>query len=133
MKNPFFSLKNLRKPVILFLMVPLTGILAGCAGLAAGNSENHRYVPGVYEGIGEGRRGPVHILVRLDTEGIVEIEIIDHGEDTFLGLPAMEELLEAVLAENSTDLDAVSGATESSQGFLAAVEDALAQAEESMK
>ena len=40
----------------------------------------------------------------------------------------MEELLEAVLETGSTDLDAVSGATFSSAGFLEAVEDALGKA-----
>ena len=40
----------------------------------------------------------------------------------------MEELLELVLETGSTDLDAVSGATFSSRGFLEAVDDALGHA-----
>jgi uncharacterized protein with FMN-binding domain len=40
----------------------------------------------------------------------------------------MEELLELVLEYQSTGLDGISGATESSAGFLAAVEDALSRA-----
>jgi uncharacterized protein with FMN-binding domain len=40
----------------------------------------------------------------------------------------MAELTELVLDYQSTDIDAVSGATESSAGFLAAVEDALGRA-----
>jgi uncharacterized protein with FMN-binding domain len=40
----------------------------------------------------------------------------------------MEELLEAVLSAGSADVDAVSGATGSSAGFLEAVEDAMARA-----
>jgi uncharacterized protein with FMN-binding domain len=41
---------------------------------------------------------------------------------------AMGELLELVLDYQSTGLDAISGATESSAGFLAAVDDALRKA-----
>jgi uncharacterized protein with FMN-binding domain len=87
---------------------------------AAGMGED-----GLYEGTAQGWRGPVRVLLRLEDGAIAEIEIIDHEDDEFIGGAAMEELLELVLAYNTTDLDAVSGATESSEGFLAALEDAL--------
>ena len=86
------------------------------------------YTPGVYEGEGMGRQGPIQVRVSIDSNGITDIEILNDSEDPFTGRPAMEELSEAVLNENSTDVDAVSGATESSRCFLAAVEDALATA-----
>jgi fumarate reductase flavoprotein subunit len=61
----------------------------------------------------------------MEDGAITGIEIVESGEDPFVGGAAMEELLELVLMYNSTDLDAVSGATESSKGFLAAVENAM--------
>jgi fumarate reductase flavoprotein subunit len=60
--------------------------------------------------------------------GIAEIVILEHGDDGETGGAAMEELLDLVLLYNTTGLDAVSGATESSRGFLSAVEDALSKA-----
>jgi len=101
--------------------------LGACAGLkiapvAAG------YESGMYEGSGQGFRGPVRVAVRVEADGIAGIEILDHGDDLFPGGAAMEELLEIVLDGNSVDVDVISGATESSAGFLAAVEDAWALA-----
>jgi uncharacterized protein with FMN-binding domain len=68
--------------------------------------------------------------VRLQISSIGEIEdlvIVSHREEPYPGTAAMEELLELVLETGSTDLDAVSGATLSSRGFLEAVEDALSR------
>jgi uncharacterized protein with FMN-binding domain len=122
---------NLLLFVLLIAGRALSGMaFFGCAGYgtapppaaAAGMERN-----GLYEGAALGWRGPVRVLLRLEDGRITEIEIIDHGDDQFIGGAAMEELLELVLAYNTTDLDAVSGATESSEGFLAAVEDALAR------
>lgn len=80
---------------------------------------------GVWEGLGRGYRG--NILVRLTVAGgfIRDIEIAEHGEDPAIGGEAMAELLEQILAYGPGETDAVSGATESSRGFLSAVEDAL--------
>jgi uncharacterized protein with FMN-binding domain len=65
--------------------------------------------------------------VRLTVTGglIRDIEITEHGEDPALGGEAMAELVEQVLAYGPAETDVVSGATESSRGFLNALEDAL--------
>jgi uncharacterized protein with FMN-binding domain len=107
----------------LFVFALSLGILAGCAGLRFGNRDD----PGeFYEGFGEGYRGPIHLRVAMGPGGdIRDIEILSHGEDPLVGGYAMEELLEAVLSAGSADIDGLSGATESSAGFLHAVEDAV--------
>jgi len=79
----------------------------------------------ILEGIGQGFRGPIAVQVRLNEGSITEIEIVDSVEDRFVGGAAMEELLDLVIMYNSTDIDAVSGATESSEGFLEAVRNAI--------
>jgi uncharacterized protein with FMN-binding domain len=86
------------------------------------------YRDGVYRGAGKGYRGTVLVEVRVEDGAAAEIRIIDHDDDEYIGGAAMEELLDMVLAYNTTDLDAVSGATESSAGFLAALDAALAEA-----
>ncbi|MDR3192381.1 MAG: FMN-binding protein [Treponema sp.] len=82
---------------------------------------------GVWEGLGRGYRG--NILLRLTVAGgfIRDIEIVEHREDPAVGGEAMTELLEQVLARGPAETDVVSGATESSRGFLNALEDALRQ------
>jgi uncharacterized protein with FMN-binding domain len=86
------------------------------------------YQDGVYRGAGTGYRGTILVEVRVEDGAVAEIRIIDHGDDEYVGGAAMEELLDMALAYHTTDLDAVSGATESSAGFLAALDAALAQA-----
>ncbi|MCL2320197.1 MAG: FMN-binding protein [Treponema sp.] len=101
-------------------------LLPGCLGLPAIGESG--FTPGIYEGTGQGYRGPVHVQVQVSSAGIADIVITDHEESIYPGAAAMEELLAAVLETGSTDLDAVSGATFSSRGFLEAVDNALRQA-----
>ena len=86
------------------------------------------YLPGVYEGSGKGFRGPINVQVQVSRAGIEDIVITSHKESVYPGAAAMEELLEMILEYGSTDLDAISGATYSSKGFLNAVDDAMGQA-----
>ena len=100
-------------------------VFEGGAAEGAGNFVDNAASGEVYEGTGQGYRGPVTIQVRIDGADIIEIVIIDSEEDRFVGGAAMEELIDLVVMYDSTDIDAVSGATESSRGFLEAVESAI--------
>jgi uncharacterized protein with FMN-binding domain len=79
----------------------------------------------VYEGTAQGYRGPIMVQVRVNDGSITEIIIVDSEEDRFVGGAAIEELIDMVIQYNTTDIDAVTGATESSRGFLKAVENAI--------
>ena len=120
----------LEKTVYLALLIMggLAGLLlpSGCAG--ADFFREAAYMPGSYTGTGRGYRGPITVQIETSLGGIEDIAVIDHRESAFPGGAAMEELLELVLETGSTDLDAVSGATFSSRGFLEAVDDALSKA-----
>jgi uncharacterized protein with FMN-binding domain len=122
MKHPFFA-DTLKAAALLQAAV----VLWSCAGFKAAAGVP-RYYPGVYEGAGQGFRGPVHLLVHIDTAGITAIEILEHGDDEQTGGAAMEELLALVLDTGTPEVDGISGATGSSAGFLSALEDALNQA-----
>ena len=103
-------------------------LLAGCLG--TGSILESAFFPGAYEGKGQGYRGLIYVRIELSPAGIEDIVITDHREGAYPGVAAMEELLDLVLETGSTDLDAVSGASYSSRGFLEAVDNALAQARE---
>jgi fumarate reductase flavoprotein subunit len=115
-----------------FFMLAAAVLPGGCAGggYSAGVSggSSAAYVPGEYRGYGNAFRGPVQVLVETGPYSILRVEIVDHADDELTGGAAMEELAELVLEWNSAELDAVAGATESSEGFLEALEDALDQA-----
>ena len=108
--------------------IVLMGIfLSGIIFTACASSSRVYYQPGIYTGTGQGYRGKIKVQVHLSEGGIEDIEVLEHQEDNFAAA-AMEELLELVLSEGTTDLDAISGATYSSRGFLDAVEHALEKA-----
>ncbi|GHT69155.1 hypothetical protein FACS1894110_18090 [Spirochaetia bacterium] len=133
----------MRNSLKLLFVFAVLGLLSGCAAfknrpqtgnpfagffresLSAGD-----YRDGIWEGAAQGYRGTVRVLVNISYGQIQGIELDEHREDPSVGGAAMEELLDLVLEYNSVDLDAVSGATESSAGFLAAVEAALRSAQE---
>jgi urocanate reductase len=95
--------------------------LTACASI-----DSEKYAS-CFEGVGQGFRGPIRVAVYVGENGIEFVEILSHTEDEFVGEPAMQALADTVQAVNSTAIDAVSGATESSRGFLDAVNNALEQ------
>jgi Na+-translocating ferredoxin:NAD+ oxidoreductase RnfG subunit len=107
-------------------------LLLGCMGFKAGNTPSGDDVPfgnGTPsmegEGAAMGYRGMIHVRVSLKQGAITEITVIESREDRAIGGAAMEELTDLVLMYNTTELDAVSGATETSKGFLEAIENAI--------
>lgn len=80
---------------------------------------------GIYVGEGEGFGGPIALQVEVKDGQIVEITIVSHSETPYLSDIAFEEVPAAIIATQSTEVDAVSGATASSLGIMAAVENAL--------
>ena len=78
-----------------------------------------------YQGAAMGYRGIIHVSVVMENGNIADIEIVESREDEAVGGAAMEELKDLALMYNTTELDAISGATETSRGFLAAIENAI--------
>jgi uncharacterized protein with FMN-binding domain len=120
----------------LLIVLVLTGLFSSCAasagsrGLAqallGGSGLSFSAVPdGTYEGSAQGFRNTIRVRVCIETGAVSDIVLLENMEDESVGGAAIEELLELVLACNTTDLDAVSGATESSKAFLEAVENAI--------
>jgi len=98
--------------------VSVLTVLFGCTSLKTGTET-------FYEGAAMGYRGLIRVQVGIDRGTITEITVVESSEDKAVGTAAMEELADLVLMYNTTELDAISGATETSKGFLAAVENAI--------
>ena len=100
--------------------------LGGRSNASAGNADSAGNDDSVfYEGTAQGYRGPIQVQVRVSGGSITEIIVVDSEEDNLVGGSAIEELIDMVIQYNTTDIDAVTGATESSRGFLKAVENAI--------
>jgi fumarate reductase flavoprotein subunit len=112
----------------LVVLPVLTGcvVFGGIKSLEQAQIEQKEQEPDkIYEGSAFGYRGHIYVQVSLSGGSISEITVIDSDEDRFVGGAAMEELIETVIELNSADVDAVSGATITSKGFLEAVRNAI--------
>jgi len=121
---------------LFFLMLSLV-IAVGCtsqkagagvdteAEIVAAASTAALYEGALFEGAAMGYRGMIHVRVGLDRGTITEITVLESREDWNVGGAAIEELTDLVLMYNTTELDAVSGATETSRGFLESIENAI--------
>ena len=104
--------------------------MAACAGSGA-PSAGAVFKAGTYEAEAEGFAGsskPVHVKVTFSENAIDAIEYTAEGETPTVGGVALPKLVDNVLAAQSTKIDAVSGATKTSNGFFTAVNDAISQA-----
>lgn len=84
--------------------------------------------PVTTQGTGVGKHGDMTVAVTFDNGRIQTIEIVKEAENPVLAKKVYTDLKAAVIASNSADLDAISGATFSSKGFLDAVKDAAKKA-----
>ena len=86
-------------------------------------------VDGTYEGSGKGMGGTVPVTVTISGGGIVDVRVGDHSETKGIGSKAIEQLPPRIVEANGTEgVDAVSGATITSQAIFDAVEEALGYA-----
>ncbi|HEX9973406.1 MAG TPA: 4Fe-4S dicluster domain-containing protein [bacterium] len=80
---------------------------------------------GVYEGVGQGLRGPIKVQVEIDDAKIKDIQIVQHQEM----INALKGLPEKIIATNKLDVELVPptihGSIESSEGFREAVTNAV--------
>ena len=120
-----------KQTLVILVLLAVFFQLTACLGPSSRHETDYR--SGTYEGSSRGLRGAINVRLDISNGEIVNIEIIEHREAAFPGTAAMEELQELVLETGSTDLDAISGATFSSRGFLEAVEDALDKATEAQR
>lgn len=93
-----------------------------------GDESPSLFQAGSYEGTGEGRNGEIKVLVTVSDAIIESVEVTGHQETPGLSDPALEQIPAAIVEFQSLGVDAVSGATLTSEGILEAAADALGQA-----
>lgn len=80
---------------------------------------------GTYEGSGIGFRGETKVSVTVSGGEITDVSILSYQDDQRFFDRASETVMEEIIANQDVNVDAVSGATYSSNGIMAAVADAL--------
>ncbi len=87
-----------------------------------------RYADGKYSGAGVGYNGRLTVSVRIEEGAIVQVRLTGSVDDEPYLTDATEGLFPAVLAAQGVPVDAVSGATSTSEGLIAALQEALSKA-----
>ncbi|MEJ2284498.1 MAG: FMN-binding protein [Desulfobacterales bacterium] len=100
----------------------------GCAPTAVigGPVDPAKLVDGTYEGSDRGGPNKAVVEVTIKDRSIVHIKIIQH--QAWRGVKAEEPVVKRIIAQQSTRVDAVSGATNSSHVIMNAVQRAIEKA-----
>ena len=112
--------------IVIALMVTLFHLcISGCSApkMIGGPIQNNILTDGTYEG--EARTGPVKVVaeVTIQDQQITKINLLKHSN--WKGEAAEAPVVARIVEDQSTKVDAVSGATMSSVAIMNAVEDAI--------
>lgn len=80
-----------------------------------------------YVGSAKTERGTLKVKVTMDGDKISKIEVLEHSETEGICEKAMSDIPAAIIEKNSTAVDAIGGATQTSEAIMKAVEDALSK------
>lgn len=128
--------------MVILLIVMLTVSMVGCKKDATNetnatnatnatnetNTDASTLKDGTYTGQGEGKGGTITVEVTVKDEKIEKIDVVEHHETEGLCEEPLQEIINKVIESNSFNVDAVSGATMTSNGLLEAIEVAIIEA-----
>jgi uncharacterized protein with FMN-binding domain/NAD-dependent dihydropyrimidine dehydrogenase PreA subunit len=97
--------------------------------MSSQNTSDSLYLDGTYQGTGTGFRGATtEVSVTVKSGKITDITTISYGDDSQFYNRAFASINQQIIDSQSSDVNAVSGATFSSKGIMSAVKDALSSA-----
>ena len=113
----------MKNRLYIFIILLASILAAGCDNHMNDTSipEKPQMQDGEFEGLGEGRSGMIKVAIIVRNHIITAIQILTKSESRF-AQPAEQQIIDAVLDKQSIEgVDAVSGATLTSQGMLTAI------------
>jgi len=114
--------KHSRQLLVILLVFTLL-FSVGC------QADNDKYIDGVYNGSGEGKYGPLTVEVTVEKGKISDIKVLEHSETPGLSDSILEKIPQEIIKAQSAEVDAISGATVTSNAIMQAVQDAIKDAE----
>lgn len=85
-------------------------------------------VSGSFEGQGHGMQGPIRVEIQVEDGAIADIAFLENNETPYVAVVANERIPAQIIEHQSLSMDAVTGATLTSNGILNAVADAAKNA-----
>ncbi len=92
-------------------------VLSGCI--------SGKYTDGTYVGQADGNNGAVKVSVVVKGGKIDSVSVTEHNETPSLSDPAIKGTPESIVKKQTWEVDAVSGATNTSKAIMEAVKAAL--------
>lgn len=89
--------------------------------------DKEQMMDGTYDGIGEGRRGMIKIAIDVRDHMIQSARVLEQSESSF-AQSCIDEMISSIIKAQSADVDAISGATLTSNGVIAAMKMAIDKA-----
>lgn len=115
---------QMRKILIISLCLMLFAtMLSGCKEKSAA-----AYKAGTYTAEAKGKEGNIKVQVTFDNTKITDIKVLGQSETAGIGGAALKTITKQIIDGQTLAVDAVSGATTSSQAIITAVEDCVKQA-----
>lgn len=109
---------DMKKLKLLALILSVVLVLSVCQQCFA----EQVYTPGTYTAEANGNNGAVSVSVTFSENAITDVVVGAHSETAGISDPAIERLPKAIVENQSLAVDAVSGATNTSNAILSAVE-----------
>lgn len=123
--------------IVLMLVLSVTGctqqtsapqVEKNTEGSAAPVEEKISFKPGTYTAEGKGNGGPITVEVKFTEDTIEDVTVKNHTETAGISDPAIEKIPQNIVNAQTVKVDVVSGATNTSNGIIAAVSDCVKQA-----
>lgn len=114
-----------KKVISSVLAFAMAAALGGCS---SSTESTATYKAGTYSASSPGHSSDVTVTAEFDDSSITTVTIDASGETESIGGAAVETLQQEILDAQSAEIDTVSGATETSNAVIRAMEDVISQA-----
>jgi len=111
-----------RRVLVFLAALAAAGLMASCAAAPS------RWKDGAWQGSAEGAHGEIAVTVKVEKGRIRAITIDQQQEASGVSDAAFAGIPAEIIRQQSTKVDAITGATLSSKAIMAAVDTALAKA-----
>ncbi|MFZ5968437.1 MAG: FMN-binding protein [Bacillota bacterium] len=119
----------MKKRMILFLtLLLMISMSTACSAKDEKIADQAKFIDGTYQGTGQGAVGEVKLEVIIEKGEIKDIRIRKHQETEGLAETIIEKMTNAIIKEQSPEVDVVSGGTMTSNAIKEGVKNALENA-----
>ncbi|WP_226092894.1 FMN-binding protein [Dickeya oryzae] len=113
------------KKIVTSLAVAAALLFVASASVQAAQT----YKDGTYTGKAQGKEGEVEVSVKVSAGKIANVEVVKHEDTEAMMMGVIDNILPEIIEKQTAEgIDAVTGATMSSTGVLAAAKQALEKA-----